>query len=291
MSDPQIPPLPSVGVGNLRTGGTGKTPLVEYLVGKLEDAAIVTLGYRRKYRGCFTSLENPTPYHLGDEGYMLFKKTGKLVVACKDRMKGTLMAKERGAKAVVYDDVFQYFKIKPHVSILLLRPNDPYSYVLPFGPLREPFVAYRYADILVFNFKLEGVKPPPKLGKPTFTMRYKIRGMVEKGRVKDVRGRRLYAFCAIADPFSFFGAIKRSGGIIVKKRIFPDHWWISKETLAYMKTEAERLNATPICTEKDFYRLGDDSLAYLKVETEVEKGLTEAVFELLKERTKIKPPL
>ncbi len=282
-STPRSPVLPSVGVGNLRTGGTGKTPLVLELVKRLPDPAVVTLGYRRRYRrGCFTSEEHPSPDYLGDEGFMLYKKGGVPVIACKDRFKGAEMARTLGARTVVYDDVFQYFGIRPHVSILLLRPSDVGAYTLPFGPLREPFGAYRFADLLTFNFKLDPPSPLPDLGKPTFTMRYRVEGMVKDGEVLPLKGQRVFVFCAIADPMSFIRAVREGGAVIVGKRIYPDHWWIPKGEVESIVRKAEALNAVPLCTEKDYYRLGYPSLPYLKVSLDVDEGLFSEVLRRLK---------
>ncbi len=282
-STPRRPVLPSVGVGNLRTGGTGKTPLVLELVRRLPDPAVVTLGYRRRYRrGCFTSEEHPSPDYLGDEGFMLHRKGNVPVIACKDRLKGAEMAKALGAKVVVYDDVFQYFGVRPHVSILLLRPSDVGAYVLPFGPLREPFGAYRFADLLVFNFKLDPPSPLPDLGKPTFTMRYRVEGIVREGKVLPLEGQRVFVFCAIADPLSFVKAVKEGGGVIVGKRIYPDHWWIPRRDIESIKRKAGESGAIPLCTEKDHYRIGDPSLPYLKVSLDVDEGLFTEVLNRLK---------
>ncbi|NPA79958.1 MAG: tetraacyldisaccharide 4'-kinase [Thermotogae bacterium] len=281
MSRPRHPVLPSVGVGNLRTGGTGKTPLVAELTRHLPHPAIITLGYRRKRRGCFTSQEHPSPEYLGDEGYMLFKRTGVPVIACKDRLRGAEMAKALGAETVIYDDVFQYFRIRPHFSILLLRPSDVRSHVLPFGPLREPFGAYRFADAVVFNLKTDEDASLPPLDKPTFRMRYRIDGLVVEGKVVPVEGRRVFAFCGIADPLSFIGALKKAGAKVVGRRIFPDHWWIDRRTVEDIRKEARRLGAIPVCTEKDFYRIGDPTLPYLKVSVEIEDGLVEMMRERL----------
>ena len=276
-TEARTPPLPSVGVGNLRTGGTGKTPLVSELVKRLPSPAVVTLGYRRKHRGCFTSEEHPSPEYLGDEGYMLHRKTGVPVIACKDRLKGAEMAKALGAKVVVYDDVFQYFAVRPHVSVLLLRPSDPNSYTLPFGPLREPFSAYRFADLLVFNYKLDPPSPPPDLGKPTFGMRYRVEGIATGRGVIPLKGRKVFVFCAIADPFSFLRAVKEGGGIVVGKRIYPDHWWIPLEEVERMRREAESRGATLLCTEKDYYRLREPDVSYLKLGVEIDGGFFEEV--------------
>lgn len=280
-SKPITPEIPSINVGNLRTGGTGKTPLVIEIAKRFENSVVITLGYGRKHKGIYNSLEHPLPEYLGDEGYMIFKKTGKPVIVSKDRFKGVEVAKGLGAKLIIFDDAFQYFKLKAHINILLLRPTDLKANTLPFGPLREPNDAIRYADILIFNLKVEE-KPfnPPNIGKPVFIMKYKVEGVEYKGKVMDLKGLKVFPFCGIADPFSFINALKISGAEVVGYRIFPDHWWIKGVSKIIKK--AERLSAIPVCTEKDFYRLGEDKrVGFLKITPVVEGGFWEFLDERL----------
>ncbi len=268
-SKPITPDIPSITVGNLRTGGTGKTPFVIELAKRLEDAAVITLGYGRKYKGVYSSDEYKDPYHLGDEGYMIFKKTGRIVIAAKNRIKAIEKSRELGAKYLIFDDAFQYFRLRAHVNVLLLRPSDINANVLPFGPLREPFDSYKNADILVFNLKVDEDLPNlPDLEKPTYFVHYKVIGIKYKGEMLSPKGLRVYAFCGIADPFSFIKSLKVSGCELAGYKIYPDHWWISERSLRRIKRKAEEIKAIPVCTEKDFYRLNlsDDDFGVLKVE-------------------------
>ncbi|MEO0138636.1 MAG: tetraacyldisaccharide 4'-kinase [candidate division WOR-3 bacterium] len=281
-SKPRTPKILSINVGNLRTGGTGKTPLVIEIAKRFENSAVITLGYGRKYKGVYNSLEYPSPEYLGDEGYMIFIKTGRPVIASKDRFKGVEIAGDLGANLVIFDDAFQYFKLRAHINILLLRPADLKASTLPFGPLREPNDAIKYADVLVFNLKLEE-KPfkPPNLEKPSFVMRYKVEGVEYNGGVLDLRGLRVFPFCGIADPFSFINALKISGAEVVGYRIFPDHWWIKGVEKIIKK--AEDLRAIPVCTEKDFYRIGGDKrVGFLKIKPVVDGGFWEFLDERIR---------
>jgi tetraacyldisaccharide 4''-kinase len=265
-SKPKYPDIFSINVGNLRMGGTGKTPLVVELAKKLESSVVITLGYGRKYKGTYTSREHPDPYHLGDEGYMILRKTKREVIVSKDRFEAAKIAKEFGAKILIFDDAFQYFKLRAHLNFLILRPSDIRSSVFPFGPLREPFDSFKFADALIFNLKTSNESfEIPKLGKPTFVMRYKIEGIEYGGKVLNIRNLRIFAFCGIADPFSFINALKKEGAEVVGYKIFPDHWWIGERTLDKILKVSEKLNALPVCTEKDFFRLGREDLGYLKI--------------------------
>jgi tetraacyldisaccharide 4'-kinase len=275
-SKPKTPDIFSINVGNLRMGGTGKTPLVIELARRIESSAIITLGYGRKFKGLYTSREHPDPYHLGDEGYMIFKKTGRDVIASKDRFKAVEIAKNYGAKVMIFDDAFQYFKLRAHLNLLILRPADLKSNVFPFGPLREPFESFKFSDAIIFNLKTSKETPKfPDLGKPTFIMRYQIEGIEYMGKVLDLKGLKVFAFCGIADPFSFINSLKNGGAEVVGYRIFPDHWWIGERTLERILKASKRLNAIPVCTEKDFYRLGREDVGFLKISTVLEGGFWE----------------
>ncbi len=265
-SKPKTLDIFSINVGNLRMGGTGKTPLVIELAKKFQDSAVITLGYGRKFKGTYTSMDHPDPYHLGDEGYMIFRKTGRIVIASKDRIKGAKIAKGLGVRILILDDAFQYFKLRPHLNLLILRPSDLRASVFPFGPLREPFESHKFADAIIFNLKTSHEEfEVPNLGKPTFFMRYKIEGIEYEGKLLDIKNLRVFAFCGIADPFSFISALRGEGAEVVGYKIFPDHWWISGRTLDRILRVSERLRAIPVCTEKDFYRLGRKDFGFLRI--------------------------
>ncbi len=265
-SKPRTLDIFSINVGNLRMGGTGKTPLVIELAKRFQDSAVITLGYGRKFKGTYTSMDHPDPYHLGDEGYMIFRKTGRIVIASKDRFKGAKIAKSLGVRILILDDAFQYFKLRAHLNLLILRPSDLRASVFPFGPLREPFESHKLADAIIFNLKTSHEEfEVPNLGKPTFIMRYKIEGIEYDGKLLDIKNLRIFAFCGIADPFSFISALRKEGAEVVGYKIFLDHWWISDRSLDRILRISERLRAIPVCTEKDFYRLGRKNFGFLKI--------------------------
>lgn len=150
------PDVPTIGVGNLRMGGTGKTPHTEYLIRQLSDRniALLSRGYGRKSKGFLLANEQSTSADIGDEPAMMRAKfPGITVAVCEDRVEGIrrLMQLPQKPDLVVLDDVYQHRHLKPSVSILLTEYGDPYydDHILPFGNLREFRRGSRRADIIV----------------------------------------------------------------------------------------------------------------------------------------------
>jgi len=135
---------PTVCVGNLSVGGTGKTPMVEYLIRMLQDSfevAVLSRGYRRKSRGFVLATEDSKVEDLGDEPFQIKSKFPKIAVAVDaDRCNGIKELEDsEHPDIILLDDAFQHRRVKPTFSILLtafdyLYPNDWY---LPTGNLRD----------------------------------------------------------------------------------------------------------------------------------------------------------
>ena len=163
----------TIGIGNLRMGGTGKTPHTEYLVRLLQSpgfvsvpsVALLSRGYGRKTKGFLladnshqtsdtTHRTSDITHLLGDEPAMMARKFPDLTVAvCEDRQEGIrrLMQLPRPPRIVLLDDVYQHRRVKPTLNILLTEYGDPFfrDHILPFGNLREFRSGRRRADIVV----------------------------------------------------------------------------------------------------------------------------------------------
>ncbi len=178
-----------VSVGNLTTGGTGKTPVVELLARTLTErgkrVAILSRGYRSKklplwYRIKSFASGNPAvvPPRLvsdgtqvlldsgagGDEPFMLAsnllgtkERPGTMVVVDKNRFKGGIYAISKGADTLILDDGFQYLRLRPWTNIVLVDSTSPFHNheMLPCGMLREPIESIRRADY-IFLTKSDG---------------------------------------------------------------------------------------------------------------------------------------
>ncbi len=148
--------LPVVCVGNLSVGGTGKTPMIEYLIRLLKDnnkVAILSRGYKRKTEGFQLADVSATAESIGDEPFQFYSKfkNDVLVAVDSDRRNGIENLNEKQPNIILLDDAFQHRKVKAGLNILLTTYDNPYfkDMVLPTGNLREPQQGAKRADIIV----------------------------------------------------------------------------------------------------------------------------------------------
>lgn len=249
-------PLPTIAVGNLSVGGTGKTPLAAwiaaYCVGAGRRPGILLRGYGRD--------EVLVHERLVPEA---------IVVANRDRQAGGAAARARGADVLVLDDAFQLLAVRPDLNIAVLAAEQERlaRWTLPAGPWREPRGALGRADILVVTRKRAEAESADALAArlaarwPAATVaqaRLGVRalvGMRSGARVSldGLRGQQVYAAAAIADPESFAVQI-RSSGATVQLAAYQDH----HEYDAADVQRLVRLSATAgylVVTEKDAVKL------------------------------------
>jgi len=149
--------VPTIGIGNLAVGGTGKSPMVEYLIDLLSNKySIATLsrGYGRNTKSFIIANEKSTHSDIGDEPLQFYNKYNNIIV-CVDnnRVNGinNLLQINKPPSVILLDDCFQHRKLTLGLSILLTDYSNLFSndYVLPFGNLREPASSSRRADIVI----------------------------------------------------------------------------------------------------------------------------------------------
>jgi tetraacyldisaccharide 4'-kinase len=150
--------IPSVLVGNLRVGGTGKTPMVEYLIRLLvQEFKIGTLsrGYGRSSKGFKIADVHANPSIIGDEPFQIYSKFGdKISVYVGENRVDSLqeIAKmEQAPEIVILDDAYQHRALKADLNILLTTYYEPFfdDYLLPAGRLRESRIGVNRADLVV----------------------------------------------------------------------------------------------------------------------------------------------
>ena len=158
---------PLIGIGNLSTGGTGKTPHIEYLIQLLKPwfrVATLSRGYKRKTRGFKFAGPKSRVRDIGDEPLQMYLKNPDTFVAvCENRTKGVkkILKENPRNEVILLDDVFQHRYIKPGLNILLTDYHRIFTrnYVLPTGNLREFRHGAKRADALVVT-KTPGVFSP-----------------------------------------------------------------------------------------------------------------------------------
>ena len=149
--------LPVIAVGNLSTGGTGKTPQVEYLIRLLINdykVAVLSRGYKRKSKGFQIADKTSTAIQIGDEPLQYYRKFNNIIVAVDtDRVNGInqLQNLENPPDLILLDDAFQHRKVKAGLNILLTTYDKLYvdDSVLPTGDLREKISGASRAEIIV----------------------------------------------------------------------------------------------------------------------------------------------
>ncbi len=149
--------LPVICVGNLSVGGTGKSPMVEYLVANLKDkfkVATLSRGYKRKTKGYALANENTTALEIGDEPMQFHQKFPDVPIAVgEERILAIpqLLHDKPETQAIILDDAFQHRSIKAGLNILLTDYNNLFTrdFYLPTGDLRDLKSSYKRAEIIV----------------------------------------------------------------------------------------------------------------------------------------------
>lgn len=149
--------LPLIGIGNLAVGGTGKSPMVEYLIELLQPAfkvATLSRGYKRKTKGYALAAPGTTALEIGDEPMQFHRKYPQIPVAVGEQRIlaiPQLLHDRPETQVIILDDVLQHRAIDPGLKILLTDYNNLFTrdFYLPTGDLRDLKSSYRRADILI----------------------------------------------------------------------------------------------------------------------------------------------
>jgi tetraacyldisaccharide 4'-kinase len=256
-----------ISVGNLRVGGSGKTPLAMHLAGYFRDCskktAILSRGYRGTMEGSggLVSLgDGPmvSALEAGDEAFATAAGVKDVIVRVgADRIEQARAAKRDGAKIVVLDDGFQHRRLHRDLDIVSVCPQDldPQTGLLPSGPLREMADALGRAHLLV------GIESDWKDcgDAPAVLMEYVPCGLVSCSSefpLDHLDGKRVHLLCGIARPQRFELTAKRAGMNVTGKTIFADHHQYSAEEIRNVDSMARSQGAHALLTtSKDLARL------------------------------------
>ncbi len=263
--------FPIICVGNLSVGGTGKTPMIEYLLRLLKDdykSATLSRGYGRQTKGFVLADENASAGTIGDEPFQFYKKFKNVIVSVDaDRRHGiSVLRRNQNLDVILLDDAFQHRKVKAGLNILLTSyGNNLYSndFVLPTGNLREPRRGADRADIIVVTKCPAEISEEEKQRiilelKPTsqqsvFFSWIDYNQNLYNGKsvqsLKDMKAENLTVVTGIANPDALIGYLKKQD-ITFEHLKFKDHHIFSTEDIALLKQQSKI-----ITTEKDYGRL------------------------------------
>jgi tetraacyldisaccharide 4'-kinase len=242
-----------ISVGNISTGGSGKTPFV-ILLGELLKARgvrfdVLSRGYGRTTRGVLLVDPGGLPRDFGDEPLLIARRLQSPVVVGEDRYEAGLFAElQFGAQIHLLDDGFQHRALVRDFDIVLVTPDDARDRLLPAGRLREPLRSLQRADAVVLT---SGASPEsfPVAGKTVWRVR---RGMV----AQNVPARPV-AFCGIARPQTFLLQLRAAGIDPVAEAFFRDHHAYSEKDIRDLLQLQQQSEAGGfVTTEKDAVNLG-----------------------------------
>jgi tetraacyldisaccharide 4'-kinase len=256
-------------VGNIHSGGSGKTPLVvaiaQYFSSK--KPAVLARGYRGRMskKGALVSLDVLNGVDLyGDEPWMLAKRFGLEVFVGSDRTRMLREIEYRGNHSlVVMDDGFQHFRVQRDVDLVAIntRKTTSEAFCLPLGELREPLSALtRATALLLVDDGTAGERQAwENLSRsicptvPQFVISPKVDGFWEgEEKVELAADTSWLAFCGLGEPISFEEMSNKITGCRFL-RAFPDHYQYEETDIAWLVAERERSKATGfVTTDKDF---------------------------------------
>lgn len=280
---------PVISVGNITAGGTGKTPLVEWVAKTVpgKKVCILTRGYGR---------DNPhqqvvvsdgetilaEPSEAGDEPYLLATNLlgSAAVISNADRISAGRYAIETfNTECFVLDDGFQHLRLARDLNIVTLDATNPWGggQLLPHGLLREPLSGLIRADCVVLTRCDQATTNLDELqeqvrslirGRPLFESSMRaVNALVATGPVA--------AFCAVGNPQSFFEQLRRSGYELVFEKAFADHHSYTQKDVDGLIAAAQRAGAKGlVTTAKDAVKLRTLSFALpwhvLQIEIKIE---------------------
>ena len=266
--------IPTIGIGNLSTGGTGKSIVVDYIIGKFKNKNKITTlsrGYNRNTKGFIQASNMSTAYEIGDEPFQFYSKYPEInVVVCEDRRKGMniILKNLPDTNLCIWDDVFQHRFVKPGLMILTTTFQYPFykDEILPIGNLRENISSAKRADLIVVtkcpdNLSqkdkvsfIESLNPSDnqKVFFSSLTYLQKIKSDSKEVDIRVLLDDDFILVTGIADS-SYLVNFLNNKALKFNHLKYSDHYNFNKSSID--KITGLSLNKIILTTEKDFGRL------------------------------------
>lgn len=264
-------PAPVISVGNITTGGTGKTPMVIYLARKLQgwgySPGVILRGY-----GAHGG-------ELSDEERLLRQSLAAVpVIADPDRWAAARRALAQSADVLIADDGYQHRRLGRDMNICLIDATCPFGgeAMLPAGRLREPISSLSRADVIIItrceqltDDSLKRLADRLRCGAgevPVLFSRHEPTGLIgfsaDEYGLDYLSGKSVYAFAGIARPEAFYSTLESLGAKVSGVMNFADHHVYGSADLARLAEAARRAGAEMlVCTAKDAVKLDSDKLS------------------------------
>jgi len=256
-------PIPTICIGNIYIGGTGKTPL-----------SIKTYEILKELGGKPVIIKKHYKNHKDEVSLM---KNYCEVIESKKRSEGIKEAIEKKFSSVILDDGYQDLEIEKDLNIVCFnhRTKIGNGQVIPSGPLRENLNSLKNCDIILLSgnkdFEFEMLLKKYNKNLNFFYYNYKAEN------ISQFKNKKLIAFAGIGDPESFFYFLKYSHLNVVKEIKYPDHYNYQEKDMDYLFQLEKKHNAKLITTEKDYFRINSrfkPKLNFIPIKVELRENST-----------------
>ena len=262
---------PTVCIGNLSTGGTGKTPMIEWVLrqlGERRKIAVLSRGYKRRSKGFLLVNPGLSADEVGDEPLQIAKKFPNAVVAVdRNRRRGMAALEEQQVPdLILLDDAFQHRKVEASFNVLLTAYGNLYvkDWYLPTGNLRDHKAQAKRANLIIVTKcpanlgeeeqkqVIKSLAPMPQQQVLFCFLTYSdlVIGLETTRKIESLSKEEILLVTAIANPDPLLRHLNKKG-IRFRHRNFPDHHYFTEK-------EIREFNSVPLLltTEKDFTRMG-----------------------------------
>jgi tetraacyldisaccharide 4'-kinase len=277
-----------VSVGNISTGGSGKTPFV-LLLGELLKARgikfdVLSRGYGRQTRGALSVDPAGTPHDFGDEPLLIARRLQVPVFVGEDRFEAGHMAEAKfGPQLHLLDDGFQHRALARDFDIVLVTPQDAEDRLLPAGRLREALHSLRRADAIVLA---SGAAPE------SFPLQDKLVWRVHRGILPQHVPPRPVVFCGIARPQSFVQQLRAANIEPAAEAFYRDHHaYRERDVRELLQLKQQSEAGGFLTTEKDAINLGSHlyalhplSVVLVKMELQDAANAVDTMLRVIAER-------
>ena len=270
--------LPVIIIGNITVGGTGKTPLVAWLVKYLRSKGYKPGIISRGYGGQASSWPQQVrpdsdPAVVGDEAVLLATKTGCPMAVAPDRVAAAnALIKHSDCDVIISDDGLQHYALQRDIEIAVIDGVRRFGsgFLLPAGPLREPVGRLQEVDLVVVNGLGKGEEHPMRM------LPGDVRNLLNPGKVcviDEFRSQTVHAVAGIGNPERFFRSLQ-DAGLQVESHSFPDHYRYRPGDIRFgdgrpvFMTEKDAVKCRHFAAENDWYvpveiRMSDEFCASL----------------------------
>ena len=269
--------VPVISVGNLTTGGTGKTPVVCYIAkwfrAKEIRVAIVSRGYRSGDSG------------INDEAEELYQRLPDVPhVQQVDRVEAARIAvEELDAQVILMDDGFQHRRLARDIDLVLIDATCPFGFghLLPRGLLREPLKSLKRADFVIVTrcdqvdqeqlLSIESAISDHQPNVPVVRSTHRPTELIDAAgnvsRIEDLKDVPTLVLCGIGNPEAFRATVETIGARVIGARTFPDHAAFDREVMSeitgWVKSNPDACHV--VCTHKDLVKIRADQIGGIRL--------------------------